>query len=176
MKKYGVEHFYVEQLEECDDSILSDREKYYINAFDTYKHGYNATLGGEGLRKYDYDEIMALWAEGYTIKAISEKTGANCDVVGKILGDFGVPKAERLKCCYGSNRKTVAQYSLDDVLIDVFPSASEAARQTHLHQSNISMCCRNPHRTYGGFRWRYVDEQYSDAEKNELIKKYRKVS
>lgn len=176
MRKYGVEHFSAEQLEECDDNVLSEREMYYIDKFDTYKHGYNATLGGEGLRKYDYDEIMALWAEGYTIKAISKKTGAHCDVIGKILGDFGVPKEERLKCCYGSNRKTVAQYDLNNSLISVFPSASEAARQTHLYQSNISMCCRNQNRTYGGFRWKYVDDLYSDEEKDELIKKYRKVS
>ena len=28
MNKYGIEHFSIEQLEKCDASILSDREKY----------------------------------------------------------------------------------------------------------------------------------------------------
>ena len=176
MRKHGTEHFYVEQLEECDDSALSEKEMYYINLYDTYRHGYNATLGGEGFRKYDYDEILSLWAEGYTIKAISEMTGAHRDVVGRILGDCGISKEDRKKCCYGANRKTVAQYDLNGVLLSVFPSASEAARQTHLAQPNISMCCRNQHRTYGGFRWKYVDDICSDEEKNELVKKYRKVS
>lgn len=176
MKKYGVDHFFIKQLEECNDEMLSEREMYYIDKFDTYKNGYNATLGGEGIRKYDYDEILTLWNDGFTIKAISRKIGANCDVIGKILGDLGVPSEERLRCCYGSNRKTVAQYDLNENLIALFPSASEAARQVHLEQSNISSCCRGKIKTYGGYKWLYVDDLLSDEEKDELVRKYRKVS
>ena len=178
MKKYGVEHFFVEQLEECDDSILSEREKYYIDLFDTYRHGYNATLGGEGLRKHDYSVIVKLWFEGYTIKAISKKIGAHPDVIGRILGDCGVSIHDRLASCAGSNRKMVAQYDMDGNLINLFPSASEAARQTALSQPNISSCCRkeNGHKSCGGFKWEYVDKEYSDEFKADILSQYRKVS
>ena len=50
MRKYGFDSFEFEVLERCDIESLSDREKFYINKFNTTdkKHGYNLTLGGEG--------------------------------------------------------------------------------------------------------------------------------
>lgn len=46
-KKYGIENFMFEVLEECSISELSDKEQYYIDKFDTYFNGYNMTMGGE---------------------------------------------------------------------------------------------------------------------------------
>jgi len=48
--KYGQEDFIVYELEECDDSVLSSREIYYISLYDTYNNGYNSTTGGEDSR------------------------------------------------------------------------------------------------------------------------------
>ena len=45
--KYGSNHFYPELLEECDNSLLSDKEKYYIQKYNTVYDGYNITFGGE---------------------------------------------------------------------------------------------------------------------------------
>lgn len=46
-QKYGLENFTFEVLEECSPIELSEKEKYYINLYDTYKNGYNNTTGGE---------------------------------------------------------------------------------------------------------------------------------
>lgn len=51
--KYGMDNFEFFVLEECQDSILDDREIYYINKYCTYdrKYGYNISFGGSnGLR------------------------------------------------------------------------------------------------------------------------------
>lgn len=48
IRKYGVENFSFEVLEECDISLLDEKEVYYINLYNSYKEGYNATLGGQG--------------------------------------------------------------------------------------------------------------------------------
>jgi hypothetical protein len=40
--------------------------------------------------------------------------------------------------------------------VAVFPSASEAARKTGLHQPSISAAARGARKTTGGFRWLYV--------------------
>ena len=50
MKNLGVKNFYYEVLEECDISELNKREIYYIQCYDSYKNGYNMTLGGESNR------------------------------------------------------------------------------------------------------------------------------
>ena len=59
IRKYGIENFQVEEIDRCEDSEeLKEKEKYWINFFDSYKNGYNSTFGGDGQCKYDYDEIV----------------------------------------------------------------------------------------------------------------------
>jgi group I intron endonuclease len=48
IKKYGIQNFIIAIVEECDVNNLSEREKYYIEKYDTYRKGLNSTLGGEG--------------------------------------------------------------------------------------------------------------------------------
>lgn len=44
--KYGENNFNFYILEECDKSILNDKEKFYIKKRNTYKCGYNMNSGG----------------------------------------------------------------------------------------------------------------------------------
>jgi group I intron endonuclease len=44
IRKYGVEQFHFEVLDECRESELAERELHYINLLDTYENGYNQTL------------------------------------------------------------------------------------------------------------------------------------
>ena len=175
IKKYGIEHFSIKQIEECPDEILSNREIYWIDFYDSYNNGYNATLGGEGCPKYDYEQIMELWHEGYHIKYIANLLGAHPDVIGRIIRDLGVTKEEIYHRGAGNNRKIVGQYTLDNELIKIYPSASEAARQVvnQNAQSNISLCCRGKIKTAYGYKWRYLDEEY-DGQKYEILKEYQK--
>lgn len=48
-RKYGIENFDFDIIEECSLEELREREKYWIAYFDTYHHGYNATEGGEDI-------------------------------------------------------------------------------------------------------------------------------
>lgn len=58
IRKYGIENFKVECIEECSNDLLNEKEIYWIKYYNTYNEGYNASLGGEGYQKYDYDEIV----------------------------------------------------------------------------------------------------------------------
>lgn len=46
MKKYGVENFTFEIIEYCSPTDLNDRERTWINYFNTQEWGYNMTSGG----------------------------------------------------------------------------------------------------------------------------------
>ena len=46
--KYGESAFVWSVLEECPESQLSERERYWIAANDSFHNGYNMTTGGEG--------------------------------------------------------------------------------------------------------------------------------
>ena len=47
MRELGRENFYIEILEECEKDKLNDREIFWINYYNSYKNGYNATKGGD---------------------------------------------------------------------------------------------------------------------------------
>lgn len=62
--KYGIENFSVETLEEVDNLVLDEREKYWIHHYRSYigfenSNGYNATVGGDGTIKEDYAKIVS---------------------------------------------------------------------------------------------------------------------
>jgi group I intron endonuclease len=50
MRKYGIENFSFEMIEEIKDykNQSGEREKYWISYFNSYYHGYNENLGGDG--------------------------------------------------------------------------------------------------------------------------------
>ncbi len=55
--KYGRDVFERVILEDnIDDSLLNQKEQYYINKYNTFKDGYNATKGGEGGNHWVYDK------------------------------------------------------------------------------------------------------------------------
>ena len=63
IRKYGVEHFHIELIEECPNDQLNEREQYWIAYYNSYHKGYNADLGGNGHLKYDYKEIVEYYLE-----------------------------------------------------------------------------------------------------------------
>ena len=47
LRKYGLENFNWEILEECPEEQLADREIYWIGYYNSYAEGYNETPGGD---------------------------------------------------------------------------------------------------------------------------------
>lgn len=81
MNKYGIEHFSIELVEEVDSSILEEREIYWIQQYNSYHYGYNATYGGDGKILYNdsiRQEMINEYKNGQLIIEIATKY--NCDV------------------------------------------------------------------------------------------------
>jgi len=47
IRKHGPESFVFEVIEECEDHLANEREVFWIAHFDSFKHGYNSTTGGD---------------------------------------------------------------------------------------------------------------------------------
>ena len=58
IRKYGIEHFFIEEIEECNKDSVDEREKYWIKQYDSFNNGYNMTEGGDGTIFYDRDLIL----------------------------------------------------------------------------------------------------------------------
>jgi group I intron endonuclease len=47
IRKHGKENFTFEIIEECEDETANERERVWIERFDSFKRGYNLTSGGD---------------------------------------------------------------------------------------------------------------------------------
>lgn len=60
MREIGVEHFNIDKLIECDDSLLNYYEIEMISEYNSYLDGYNSNSGGSGSRNYEPDFLYNL--------------------------------------------------------------------------------------------------------------------
>ena len=107
MRKYGIENFEVEEIEECEDMILSQREKYYIEYFDSYKNGYNMTIGGDGVIKYDYKEIANKYLELGCEKYVAEYFNCSPSVVQKACQKYNIEIKKGIPKIYWDSEKGI---------------------------------------------------------------------
>lgn len=91
-RKYGIDNFIFEIIEECPKELLDEKEKYYITYFDSYNNGYNATTGGQGTQNVsikisseDLDKIYDL-LQNTTIsqREIAQQFNVGEDVISTI--------------------------------------------------------------------------------------------
>lgn len=164
MNKYGIDNFYVKILIECNIDMLSFYEQYYILKFNTYKFGYNATLGGDGSILYNYDDIIALYNQGLSIREVSQKMNCCVDTVSKVLKSFNIPLHKKLTgSC--NQKRSVKQIDNNGKTINIFDSVVNAAhwlvdnnytgKYTSGVRAKISKCCNKKAKTAYTFKWEY---------------------
>lgn len=165
MNKYGVEHFHIEEIEKIQtDEEACEREIYWINYYDSYHNGYNATLGGDGRAYIDYDFIVELY-KNYNILQIHQQTGIDEGTIRNILRIKNIPikssqdiakeKAHKIDC-----------YSLDGKFYKTFNNISEAASYIKPEYTNsykklsgviahIQQVCTGKRKTAYKYKWQY---------------------
>lgn len=156
MRKYGLEHFSIHLLEETNNP--NEREKYWIEILGTFKNGYNATKGGDGIAYVDYDLILALYNEGYGVLQISNITNYDISTIRKVLNNSGISYQERKQREYQQISKVVAQLDKEtEEIIAIYPSTEEANRALNKQSSgHISQVCNGKRKTAYGYKWRYL--------------------
>lgn len=60
---------------------------------------------------------------------------------------------------YLYNARKVKQYSLDNKLIAIYETQTEASKKLKINQADISRCCRGLRNKAGGYIWKYADEK-----------------
>lgn len=155
MRKYGIDNFCIEQIEECDINVLEEREQYWIKYYDTYKNGYNATLGGDGAILYDYDGIIQKYLTLHSIQDVANTFGCHRDTVHDILIANDIPIISGQLVSKEKTSKPILQYTKNRDFVKEYPSATEAARQMggENYMPNISRCANGKRKTANGFIW-----------------------
>ena len=158
MRKYGPEHFYVETLEETTNP--ETREEYWIKHYDSYKHGYNATLGGDGKAYINHDLILQTYAQVHNQKEVAHKLKIDAGTVRKVLHEHHVLIT---KCPTTSKRVTQRK---NGSVVQQFESAGIAARhlikngitsaKLNAVTSRITDCARHERKSAYGYQWDFT--------------------
>lgn len=113
--KYGEENFKKEILEKCKVEDLNSKEIYYIAKYNTFKEGYNLTIGGDGNKRLllddKYDEICSLYLSGFSSNKISVLYGVDKASIVKILKQLNIKlRSNKLNINNQEFQELVADY------------------------------------------------------------------
>ena len=153
IKKYGKENFTRTIVEECDNWFLNEREKYWINYFNSTNHeiGYNVVEGGEGHSKYSNEEIIKAYKDYGSITKASEAIGMSREQMSKRLQAMGIQTTREISVC---------QYDLQGNFIKEYSTMAEAAKETntplyHIREQGV----------YNKFLWLYKNNTQTPKER-----------
>ena len=88
IRDYGERNFIVEELEECEDSLLLERERFWIQQKNTYHNGLNENLGGQGnikILEKDYPKIIDFYLKEKNHALTCSTFKISKDVIKNIL-------------------------------------------------------------------------------------------
>lgn len=125
IKKYGAENFRIEELCKCKEEDLDQKEQYYIQKYNTFSNGYNATLGGANGSKIDIDltEMIQLYHKLKSARKVAEHYGVDKDTICNRLHSNGVAFYS-----LSEQRGLRVKVLKDGALIKEFPSKIECAK------------------------------------------------
>lgn len=126
MRKYGIEHFHIEQLEETKNP--EEQEIYWIKYYDSYHNGYNATQGGDGKRLYDYELILEQLQQHPYPCDIAKMFNCCPDLVYEIAKQNKVEIKNKAQEELKKTSKNISAFSKQGELVATFPSVAEAAK------------------------------------------------
>ena len=158
MNKYGIEHFSIKQLEECQESVVNEREQYWIQKLNTYGNtGYNATLGGDSKHYYNYEQIAQKYLELQNNKKTAEFFHCDTDTVLVACKQCGVKTLTSAEVNKKHSSMRVAQLNVHTKqTIATYKSIMEASRQTGINHGSISKACRGIAHSAGGYAWKKI--------------------
>lgn len=163
-KKYGLNNFLFEVIEECLITELDDKEIFWIKYYNSYigfenSNGYNLTTGGKGNRKVTEEQIsliISLWQEGKSTGEIMSEVGIERHAIIKYLKIFcptysaeeGDKRGREING--KKHQKSIKQYDLFGNFIKEYSSIKEAVKDTGICIDSIiknlnykSKVCKN---------------------------------
>lgn len=142
MREIGIEHFNHEIIEECDNCQLGEREKFWIEKYNSVFEGYNTALGGAGkslINDYQICAMKILYDEGWLLQDISKAINVNSSDIGEILAQkYNVDTILNSNLSFG--KRVIGKKDNEEVS---FNSISDAARfilDEHISRTSKLSC------------------------------------
>lgn len=174
--KYGKYNFVYQVLvrnQYSDKSIaiadLNRLEIYYIGLYNTYRNGYNCTIGGDGVVGMAMpEEARKVLSQKLTGRKLSKTHKKNIGIGSRAwqntpqgkakmsLAKSGIPRPNSVKAMSLAKQRPVIQMDRDGNYIREFNSIKEASLMlTGKPKSNIVAVCQGKRETAIGYKWKY---------------------
>lgn len=177
IRKYGIENFTFELVEECENILLNNKEIFYIEQFKTISpYGYNMTEGGEAnpTTSWEVREKIRKSALG---RKVSEETRKKMSLAQ--LGNKNyfynkkhsqetkdkISKNHGMRGKFGKlnpiSRKVVRLDKITNKELEEYESLEIAAKwiikngRKSANSSNITNVCKGRQKTAFGYKWKY---------------------
>ena len=163
MRKYGIEHFHIELIEETDNP--EEREVFWIENKRSFKNGYNATVGGDGKKYIDYDLVTSTYKEIKSITDTAKGLNISADSLSNILHQNNISIISSSEVNLNKYGKITNMYSLKGEFLKSFSSTNEAAQ--YMIDNNLTKCekttikqhitevCTGRRNTAAKYKWKY---------------------
>lgn len=176
--KYGILNFTYEVLvrnkyktkKEAKED-LDKLEIYYIGIYDSYRNGYNCTIGGSTTLGFQFtNKSKEKISKSHTGKKLSEETKAKLSKIHKGRKFSNTHKANLSKAlkgrrCTWSDKivasksiRPIVQYNTDGSYLNEYNSVREASDKTKIKMCTIYKCLSGSNKTTGGFIWKYKED------------------
>ena len=164
-RKYGIDNFSFEILEECTEDKLNEREQYWILFYHSIdkQYGYNLILSNQTanhsnkiVKQYS---LNGEYITSYNSTREAERaTGVDHTLIGRCC-NHKTQHAGNFQWCYNddeiNNRQAIThkvnigQYDLDGKLIRTFDSIKEAASAFNVKPQSISSALKHGYKSCG---------------------------
>ena len=180
IRKYGVNNFSFEILEECDKSLLNEKEKFWINKMNTLiPNGYNMIQGGDNGAGLAKGKIV----EQYDLEGVYITSYLSANQASQAIG---ISHSNICACCRGERNyaggfqwkykdsdKVIKTFNkitkvvkkeniiqqidkITNLVIKEYSTLSSASKENKISIGNISECCQGKRKTAGGYKWKKI--------------------
>ncbi len=148
-----------------DFTVLAEKERYYIEKYDSFKNGYNSDKGG-GFKKPIYQFNLSgdlistfqdLESAANAVNAYSSSISHSCLGDTKTCKGFYWSYSSTFQEVYDYRKKSVNQFDLESNLLNTYESISEASKVSGVNKSSIAKCCRGERKKAGDFIWKFSE-------------------
>lgn len=166
MKKYGIENFKIEEIEQCNENIVNDREKYWIEYYGSFKNGYNATIGGDGKAYIDRELVIKTYEKIQNIKKTAQILNIDAGNLSNILKENNIRILTSQEVSINQFGKCIAMLDKNDNVLKTFSCLSDAARYINEIKNtksiikgmavHIRQVANGQRKTAYGYKWKFI--------------------
>lgn len=164
LRKYGVQNFYLDVLEEVEDNLLDERERYWIEFYDCVSpKGYNNTYGGEGGKMSEHTkQKISNSLKGRFVGELNPMFGKPSPMRGKVGAMKGKKHSkETIQKMIESRTGENSCVARPVICLETgvyFISAKQASEEMGISRSSLSCALRGKQKTAGGYHWIFSDD------------------